>query len=557
MRPFSPPRAPATVRLLLAALLVLLPSGTAMAQGLGALGSGSDPGAGTLVERDQVTAAARASFIEALVRRGDEVAQDRYDIALDVQAAQQRYERALSARLDRLQGDGLLTLAEVREDLPALRDEELAEFSDIVSARSRGYVPPPRREQHDAFWPFAKAMTRYTIITRNDLEEWLGLFGRIIAGLLVGSLANATLSRLTRRIDSSQHQGLYRAAIAMRLPLLLGAATLGAWLGFHALWKPTAVEWWVNGALATVLAGVVFWAVWNLCIPLSEQLSSLVQRITDADVGVNGRLVITHVLRLLAIVALVLVVTRVVIGASLGGILTGLGVVGVLLWFLMRGLIENLAASFTLFSDRSVNVNDTIIYDGQWGQIEGIGFRTTRFRTFDGFLITIPNTRMLGDEVVNVSSRPSVRRRFHLSIALDTPVDEIARTVSIIEQAIAARGDGIATEAGVNVVLDKFGPYDLQLLVQYYTATSDYWSAKHVHDAVNRDILAGLERAGIRIPFPTRTAILRSGDEPARIALSGNGEGDTDGQIDTGDTSDSDGGHGRDEAGGEAAPTGG
>jgi|GEM_PF-2059289 len=562
MRAFMPLRLsaarPLAASLALALLSALLPaltgSGNASAQGLGVLGGGSDPGAGTLLERDEVAAAAQASFIEALVRRADEVAQPGYDAALDIADAQPLYERALSAKLDELQGDGALTLAEVSESLPGLRDQELAQFSDIVAARSRGYTPPPRPDQFSSFWPFAQAMARYTLLVRNDAPAWLSLFGAVIGGLVIGTLLNSLFGRLARSIDSSHHRGLYRSALAVRLPLLFGAALLGALIGFQTLWKPTAVEWWVNTGLAIVLAGTVFWAIWNLCEPLSGWISGVVQRISDADIGVNGRLVITRVLRLLAIVALVLVVTRTVIGASLGGILAGLGVAGVVLWFLLRELIENLAASFTLFSDRSVNVGDTIIYDGTWGVIEGIGFRTTRFRTFEGYLVTIPNKRMLGEAVVNVSCRSSVRRRFRLSVAYDTPGQRIAHAATLVRQAIESRGERIARDAGVNVVLDRFGPYDLQLLVQYYAATSDYWEAKHLHDEINRDILDAFAEQGIEIPFPTRTAILRSDDEPARIALSGSLE--ERGGKDSGDRRDDDRGEERGEAQGRERAAG-
>jgi len=535
----------------------------ATAQGLGMLGGGSDPGAGVLVERDEVARAARASFAQALVTRGEEVAAEGFDIGPVVSESQERYETALAARLDELHGDGVLTLAEVTEALPEVRQDQLGQFADIVHARSRGYPSPPRREQFDEQGSYVQAMTRYVLLTRNEPSDWLKVLGWTIGGLVLASLLNALLAGIAQRIDHSSHRGLHRSVSAVRLPMLLCAAALGAFIGYEALWKPTAVDVWVRGMLGTVLAGTAFWAVWNLSEPASGWLASLATRISGTELGRNGQQVILRILRVIAIAVLVLVVTRFVIGASLTGILASLGVAGVVLWFLLRGLVDNLAASFALFADRSVSPGDTIVYEGQWGTVEGIGFRTTRFRTLSGHLITIPNTKMLDDAVENVSRRPSIRRRFHLGIAYDTPPDGIERAISIVKRAIGEGPGRIAADSEVHVVLQNFGNYDLQLLVQYHAATTEYWQAERLHDQINRTILADFEQAGIVIPFPTRTAILRadgqSGEPLADVltdALSGTDTGTSDGDASSNDKSDGNGGHADDngQRGADTAP---
>ena len=183
----------------------------------------------------------------------------------------------------------------------------------------------------------------------------------------------------------------------------------------------------------------------------------------------------------------------------------------------MRGVIENVAASFTLFGDRVFRVGDTVIHEDEWGVSEDIGFRSTRCRTFEGFRLHIPNKNLMDDTIRNVSARPCLRSRFRLSLVYDTPPDKVDEAIDIVHAVIDEQGEAVDRGEGINVVFDAFGAHDLQILVQYYTASADYWTAKGTMSGVDRALLHRFEAAGIAFAFPTQTTLLATDDEAVPV----------------------------------------
>ena len=498
------------------------------AQGLGIFSGGSDPLDGEIAERAPVLETLDSSFVrEQLVRlerakanAGDEFVP--FDAEDHLDRAREDYLAEAEKRLFELQGDGSLTLGEIATELPSVRDEHIRRFEDVVEARSLGYAPPPEREAFDSAAAFAAEMTGYITSTRNPPDAW----GRIAlyagAGVLIALALSWLLKRLSSGVSDREHHALASALDSLRPPLVLAAAAIGLLVGLDELWLPAGVERFVRTTLQIVVIGLAFLACWNLGDEIAGIVARTIGRATGHDSSDHLRRLIQRALRVLVIVAFLLVVSRVVLGISLTGLLTGLGIVGVGLWFLTRGLVENVAASFTLFGDRVFRIGDTVIHGGEWGVIEDIGFRSTRCRTFDGHLLHIPNRNLIDDTIRNVSSRPYIRRRFRISILYDTPPAKIEEAMEIVRAVIEEQGERVDRDEGVHVVLDGFGAYDLQLLVQFYTASDDYWTGKAVIGDVNVGIRRRFEEAGIGFAFPTQTTVLESdADAPPAIDVGG------------------------------------
>ena len=491
-------------------------AGTAHAQS-SLLSSGPDPLASTTVERAAALEALDTSWLHAATERlarardaaGSELVE--FDAAPYLQRARERFlHDAGDALFELLGDDGALTHAEIGEEIPRIRERHLNRFRDVVEARARGHRPPPVIDEYDAAWRFAADMAIYAVGVRNEPLSWARLALAMLVGLVVGWLVKRGLAWLGDASAGGVRATLESATDTVRVPLYLAASLAGLRVGLGQIWLPRGVERIVHDVIEVAIVVLALWALWKLCTVFAASIARAVEGATEAEVGVTGTLVIKRILHVLVLVGALLVATRIVFDASIAGLLTGLGVVGVALWFVMRSVIDNLTASFTLFSDRPFRVGDTLIHDDVWVSVEDVGFRSTRLRSFDGHLFTVPNSIMAGHGIRNVSARPGIRHRFRVGVPYSTPPDKLDEAIGIVESIFESMADEIDLDAGAHVVFERFGDYDLKLLIQYHTSTDDYWSGYEVNSVFNRELLARFDEADIGFAFPTQTTVLEA-----------------------------------------------
>ena len=481
------------------------------------LSGGPDPLAGTIVERAAALEALDTSWVRAATeqlararREADDELVD-FDAAPYLQRSRERFLREAGDALFELLGDdGALTHAEIGEEVPAIRERHLNRFRDIAEARARGYPPPPVADGYGAAWGFVADLAIYTVGIRNEPLAWARLALAMLVGLVLGWLVKRGLDRLGDASAGGMRATLESATDTVRVPLYLVASLAGLRVGLDQIWLPRGVERVVRDVVEVAIVALALWATWKLCTVAAASIARAVERATEAEVGVTGTLVIKRILHVLVLVGALLVATRILFEASIAGLLTGLGVVGVALWFVMRSVIDNLTASFTLFSDRPFRVGDTLIHDDVWVSVEDVGFRSTRLRSFDGHLFTVPNATMVDDEIRNVSARPSIRHRFRVGVLYSTPPDKLEEAIAIVESIFESMRDGIDLDDGAHVVFERYGDYDLKLLIQYHTFTDDYWDGQAVNSRFNLELLARFNAAGIEFAFPTQTTVLEA-----------------------------------------------
>ena len=92
--------------------------------------------------------------------------------------------------------------------------------------------------------------------------------------------------------------------------------------------------------------------------------------------------------------------------------------------------LENLLGSFTIFFDKPFTVGDIVTLGGVTGVVEKVGFRSTRIRTFDKSIVTVPNKNIISTELDNLGARPVRRVKFNIGHTYDTSVENIKKIVN-------------------------------------------------------------------------------------------------------------------------------
>jgi len=201
----------------------------------------------------------------------------------------------------------------------------------------------------------------------------------------------------------------------------------------------------------------------------------------------------------------VIVILDSIEGIEVTALLAGLGVGGLAFAFAAQDMIKNFFSGVMIIFDKTFNIGDKINFNGNSGIIENLKLRSTKLRTYDGTLLTIPNSMLTESVVENVTKTPKVKIKQVFNVTYDTNSKKIKKAKEIIKDAILS--EDLAENDGITIWFDNFGATSLDIQVIYYsTLDMNAWPERvYVKERVNFKILEGFEKAGIEFAFPTQT----------------------------------------------------
>jgi MscS family membrane protein len=198
-------------------------------------------------------------------------------------------------------------------------------------------------------------------------------------------------------------------------------------------------------------------------------------------------------------------------------ILAGLGIGGLAVALAAQETIKNFFGSLVILADKPFELGDRIVVDAVDGTIESVGFRSTRLRTLDGELVTLPNGDLANRIIRNVGKRRHIRRVASLALPYDTPPDKVERALAIVRELLRDAAD-LDPDFPARVFFDEFRDSSLNLQVIYWFRPADWWACLAFAERLNLEILRRFTAEGIGFAFPTQTVVL-AGD-PARLPAS-------------------------------------
>jgi MscS family membrane protein len=183
----------------------------------------------------------------------------------------------------------------------------------------------------------------------------------------------------------------------------------------------------------------------------------------------------------------VLWIIKVCFHQPIGHVLTGLSIVGAALALAAKESLENLIASFIIFFDKPFFTGDVVKVNAVTGLIEKIGLRSTRIRTADKTLVTIPNKQMVDSVLDNWSMRTARRGEIKLELHPHTSTADLQMLCGFIN-GLLAENNTIVT-AG-NVVIKDITRTGILLQAEFFTAVIDI----HEFDVLKQELLLHIKQ---------------------------------------------------------------
>ncbi|MGF1533149.1 MAG: mechanosensitive ion channel family protein [Bernardetiaceae bacterium] len=182
---------------------------------------------------------------------------------------------------------------------------------------------------------------------------------------------------------------------------------------------------------------------------------------------------------------------------------TGISIGGLAFALAAQDTIKNFFGSIMIFVDRPFQIGDWIISGEINGTVEEIGFRSTRVRTFEDAVTSVPNGRLADATIQNMGQRRSRRFRMHIALTYDTPPHVMEAYIWGLRK-LADEHPSIIPGTH-RVYFNQMGDFSLNILFQVFLHVKDF---DHELIAKEELLLAFLhlaQRLGVRFAFPTST----------------------------------------------------
>jgi len=181
--------------------------------------------------------------------------------------------------------------------------------------------------------------------------------------------------------------------------------------------------------------------------------------------------------------------------------LAGAGIAGLALALAAQDLISNFFGGAVITMDKPFKTGDRIKVDAYTGDVVGVGTRSTRIKTLDNQIVTIPNNKITSNIVVN-SAEPDQTLRITLpvSVAYGSDITRVKQILLEIAQDVIKNCNILIEEPAPKVFFLEFGDSSLKFVL--YVWAKAYNLPDDVRDAINTRIAERFAREGIEFPFP-------------------------------------------------------
>lgn len=342
-----------------------------------------------------------------------------------------------------------------------------------------------------------------------SLWQFIAAFLVILAGLIIKriliSIIEKKITEFVEKTEAEWDDLLFEAITKpVNAFIMIGAVHVAVFLLVFNLENfPTAFI----GKSYTVLLGIILiWGVYRLVDVVAHYLDELV---ANKDEGLKGQFVplIKKALRILVVIVGALTVLA-TIGVNITGLAALLSVGALAISMGSKDSVANLVGTVNILTDRPYKVGDWITVGSSIdGDVEEIGFRSTKIRMFDKTLMTVPNGTLATETIKNWSRMPKRRIKMTIGLTYDASPKQMREALKRIET-ILKEDEGVDQDYML-VQFTDFGPSSLDVFLYYFSKSTVWREYLETRERVNLKIMECLEEMGLEFAFPTQTMHLK------------------------------------------------
>jgi MscS family membrane protein len=322
------------------------------------------------------------------------------------------------------------------------------------------------------------------------------LFG---LSILVTRLFTLMLLLFVRRIGKVRaDQHVVRLTGPLRILIFASAIWFVSLLSRSVI----ASAFWTYVAFTLTVIG----ATW-LCVRVIDFVFKLKQR--QLAITSSEKISMVQLGRKLSKIMAVIVGTLVILyiaGVNIAAALTGLGIGGIAIAFAAQKTLENLFGGIMIISDQPIRVGDFCRAGDYIGTVENIGLRSTRIRTLQRTVVSVPNGQLALMSLENFTMRDKIWFHHTLQLRYETTADQLRYILAEIRKMLYEHSKVESPSARIRFI--GFGNSSLDLEVFAYVLETEYKPFLHIQEDLLLRIMDIIEASGSGFAFPSQTTYL-------------------------------------------------
>lgn len=359
-------------------------------------------------------------------------------------------------------------------------------------------------------------------ILDNSFLSWVFaifvIFLFIFARKTVSNIILKPLESLEKRLNSTIATYISNFCHIIKKPLEITTVFLGVYISSFILVESASLERLFTHLYRSFIIVILTWIFYRA--------TDIIRTIADENIAKLNYELGSSLLKLLStLFKLFLVVMGAIAvmnewGFNTTQIIAAFSVLSVGISISAQDTIKNFWASLVLFFDKPFKLGDWITISGVDGVVEDIGIRSTKIRTFEKSLITVPNSVMANSNIQNWDRRPKRRVKMNLGLSYSTTTEQLKKILDDIRAYL--RSNNKIDQEQILVYFTEFGSSSLNIMCYYFTKSIVWEEWLAAREETYLEFIRIVERNGATIAFPSQSIYIESIPDELNSALSKN-----------------------------------
>jgi len=341
----------------------------------------------------------------------------------------------------------------------------------------------------------------FAIPLGNILGAFFSFFFFLLLRKLFANLVINVLHPFTKTTRINYDE---RILTALKGPLSFVFIIIGVRLFFALLFIETD---FINNIINTMIAYNIFWAIYEMSYALRGLVYSFTSKFNPELSYEMGNFILTFIRGIILAIGLGSILE--VWGINVSALVAGLGIGGLAFALAAKDTAANLFGSIALLLDKSIRIGEWIRIDDVEGTVEDIGMRTTKIRSFQKSLITLPNQMIANSPIENFSRRGIRRIKMTIGLTYDAKSEQIEKIILDIKTMLKNH-EGIAQNETMLVNFTTFDDSSLGILIYTFSKTSNWEKYLNIQEDINLKIMKIIEGNNAAFAFPSQSLYIEN-----------------------------------------------